>query len=271
MMNHPDFSLSQTSAKYRNMRASLLLILIFSAINLFSPLAGFYMLFSAYIPLVIVDVGAYFYMVQGMTVVAYVVAVAMAFVTLVPYLLCWIFSKKHVGWMIAALVLFSIDTLFFLIDLFSYLALGDYSFLLDLVFHAWVLVSLILGVKYGLDMKKEALMEQAALASAPQTEGEAENVCEGARQITLTRKKSIVGCAMRMAIYQNGQMICELKNGESKTVSVPAQGFTLAAAFTGGLVSNQIPIAAGTEPLSFTLVVKSGFIANTILFVPDQI
>ncbi|PKM63363.1 MAG: hypothetical protein CVU97_00035 [Firmicutes bacterium HGW-Firmicutes-21] len=66
------------------------------------------------------------------------------------FLLCWHMSKKNNGWLIAALVLFSIDTLILL--LFA-LDIADTSFLFEIAFHAWVLYYLITGVKAGAKLK----------------------------------------------------------------------------------------------------------------------
>lgn len=270
-MNAPKFPLSQSTAKYNNMRLSLLFIVIFSTINLFSPLLGFYMLFSAYIPQLLAQIGAYFYLTEGIFIL-YIIMVVLALLLLVPYLLCWIFSKKKVGWMIGALVFFSIDTLLFLVDLVSLIASGDFSFILDLFFHAYALVSLGMGVKYGLDMKTEVVPDYAVLSSqAEGKEGEESADVQGVRELTLTRKKSFVGCAMRMTVYVNGQPVCDLKNGESKTVTVTAQSFALGAAFSNAMVSNEALIAAGNDALSYTIVLKSGLISNSILFEPNAI
>ena len=265
--------LSQTAAKYNNMRLSLLIILVCSVINIFSPLLDFYMLFSAYVPQWISKLGAYLYLTEGVLVL-YVLAIAMALVMLVPYLLCYIFSKKNVGWMIAALVLFSVDTLFFLIDLVGLLAIGEISFVMDLLFHAYALVSLILGVKYGLAMKNEKAPDYEALAaqaeSAPVTEDASMTEGEGGapltRTLTLTRKKSFIGCAARVTVYVNGQAVSELKNGETATISVPVQAFALGASLSGALVSNETLVTAGDTAIAYTLSIKSGWISNTILF-----
>lgn len=80
-----------------------------------------------------------------------------AVLLLVPYLLCWIFSKNHYGWMIAALVLFSLDTLWLLLNF-------DIGFLLDILFHGYVLFYLIMGVRNGVLSKRAA---QAASAATP--------------------------------------------------------------------------------------------------------
>ncbi len=79
------------------------------------------------------------------------VGIVIAVFILAIYLVCWIFSKKHYGWMIAALVLFIIDTAIMGV---TYVFAGDTSGILDAVIHIWVLYYLIIGVKYGIKLKK---------------------------------------------------------------------------------------------------------------------
>ena len=73
-----------------------------------------------------------------------------AFAILVPYLLAFLLSKKKAGWMIAALVLFALDTLFVIFTMFLLYRIGEspWSMLLDLVLHAFVIFELVMGVKY---------------------------------------------------------------------------------------------------------------------------
>ena len=257
--------LSPAQAKYKNARVSLLLILIFTTLNLFSPLLGFYMLFSAYVPQLIAQIGALFYLEEGV-VLFYVVGVVLALILLSPYLLCYIFSKKKVGWMVGALVLFSVDTLLFLINFVACLAAGDFSLIIDLVFHIYALVSLILAVKYGKDTETEVLPDYAALASQSENDviyGDA------TRSLTLARKKSFVGCAMKMTVFVNGVAVCVLKNGETASITVPCVSFALGAAFQGALVANETVIEAGDAALSYTLSIKQGFATSEILFIPN--
>lgn len=83
------------------------------------------------------------------------------------FLLCWLGSGRRRGFLIAALVLFVLDSLAFL----ALYALAGFSLsgLLDAAFHVWVLVSLILGVAAMPDITahERAAEEQArALAAA---------------------------------------------------------------------------------------------------------
>ena len=98
--------------------------------------------------------------------------VGFAVLVLGLYLLFWLFSKKHYGWLIPALVFFVLDTIFLLRDSFG--GGFDFSMLMDVVFHAWVLLSLSLGIINGVKLKKLA---EAETAAAP-IETTAEDVTE---------------------------------------------------------------------------------------------
>ena len=258
---------THSRAKYQNNRLALLWIVIFSAINLISPLLlEIYFLFSAYIPQIILSVG-YALFAETESTIFLIAAVVLGLLTLVPYLLCWIFSKKHVGWMIAALVMFSLDTAVFLLDFVSYAIMGDLSMLADLIFHAIALIMLILAVKYGFDAKKED-------ASAPAAEDVAAFSTEAAfdtlpRTVTVTRKKSFVGCAVPIICYINGAEVCRLKNGETKSFTAPGCAFTLNAGFSNGFAASEaISVPAEAFSLSYQVSVKSGMMANRIEITP---
>ena len=96
---------------YQAARGNLLLMLIFSAVNVAFAAFGvdIYFLFSDYLAYMLALTGRVFleYTDEGLYLA---VGLASAVLVLVPYLLCWIFSKKRRGWMIAALVLFAVDT-----------------------------------------------------------------------------------------------------------------------------------------------------------------
>ena len=76
--------------------------------------------------------------------------VAVSAAILVPYLLAFFLSKKKPGWMVAALVLFVLDTLFVIYIMFVLYRGGvsPWSMLLDLALHAFVIFELVMGVKY---------------------------------------------------------------------------------------------------------------------------
>ncbi len=128
-------------------RSNLLLMIVLTAVNvaLFAIGSQTMLLFSATVP--------YFAAVIGIgTEIGALAAAGVIFAILLIgiYLLCWIFSKKHYGFMIAALVLFSIDTV---IMALIYIGTGDFSGIIDVLVHAWVMYYLIIGVKYGYQLK----------------------------------------------------------------------------------------------------------------------
>lgn len=254
--------------KYNNSRLSILLLFIFSVINIFTiSTLGTYFLFSAYLPQVLISLA---YLDPSLT----PVMVILSILYILPYLLCYIFSKKKAGWMVAALVLFSVDSLFFLIDLFAYLAAGDLSFIIDLIFRIYVLASLIIGVVN----RKQAV----SVANGVQENAANENVNQGSetegnvdfydttRQLTVHRKKKFVGCAVAILVYANGKELGKLKNGQTETFTVPARTFHLRVAFSNGLSDNSIEIAAGESPIAYEVVPKMGFTANVLELNPLQ-
>lgn len=150
--------------KYMNARHNILLVVIFTLINIVLLVAqsNTYFLFSATIPYYLADLGmllcgkypAEYYV--GMGDVAFldnsflVVVLVIAAMILLLYLFSWIFSKKpRVGWMIFALVFFVLDTLVML------LLMGiSADMIIDIVFHLWVIVSLTIGIVSYFKLKK---------------------------------------------------------------------------------------------------------------------
>ncbi len=143
--------------RYNNSRANLLLVVVFTVINIILLIteSNTYFLFSAYIPYILVvlgmllcgmypeeyyvenDIGTEFF---DTSVFAVLLAIALVFIAL--YLISWIFSKNNkYGWLIFALVIFSADTL----GMFAFEGFALDS-IIDIVFHVWVIISLALGI-----------------------------------------------------------------------------------------------------------------------------
>lgn len=159
--------------RYRSARHNLLLVIIFSAINilLLATNSGYYFLFSAFVPYILVDYGMFFcgfYPAEyydefypGMSFLdgSYMsIFAVVAVVILALYLLSWIFSKKNrVGWLIFSLVLFVIDTVAML-----YMIVDFSEYIFDIIFHAWVIISLIMGIVSHFKLKKmpEAFVQE---------------------------------------------------------------------------------------------------------------
>ena len=267
----------QKSNQYRSARGSLLTIVLLSVINVFSMIfSGSYFLFSAYLPQLFIYMGLDLAAESGDSLFL-IVAGVFAVIVVVPYLLCWIFSKKHVGWMIGALCMFSLDSVLFLVDFVAFLQAGDFTMIIDLLIRVWAIVSLILGVKHGLAAKKEA--ENAPLEATPAFAENGDAAPDAAysgfqRPITLIRQKAFAASLVPMACYVNGKEVCVLKNGASQTVYAPEEAFELkvmlVAANNGAFgvqpapTQGSIMVDAGTAPLTYTLRMKSGLTTATI-------
>ena len=153
---------AEAERKYGLARGNLLLALVFTVVNVVLTLvnADIYFLFSAFMPLVMVDLGVALVPDLGTPVLVVMAVIGVALI--VPCLLCWIFSKKKNGWMIAALVYFVFDTAFLL--LFA-LAFGVFTSIVDILFHAWIIYYMIVGVKAGIALKTLPEDEEPELAS----------------------------------------------------------------------------------------------------------
>ena len=162
-------SFAALNQRYTTARFNLLIMLGFTLLNVILIAVGSssYMLFSATVPYVLVQTGMYlcgklsadWY--EGDTfeflpdTVLYIM-VAIAVVIMLYIFLCWLLSRKgRYGFFIAALVYFALDTLF-LLSMFSA------SLIVDLVFHAWVIYYLIIGISSGIKMKKAPADEPVA-------------------------------------------------------------------------------------------------------------
>ncbi len=175
--------------KYASAGKNLYLVAAFTAINLVLLLTNMnrYFLFSASIPYVFTSLTMYlcgmmpaeYY--EGMGPLEFLpanlfyVALAISILSVALYVLCGILSRKHrIGWLIAALVLFSLDTAFMV------LSYGiDVSMIMDIVFHVWVLVILIQGVSAHYKLKKMPPEEIVAEAEAvDEVADQAESVAE---------------------------------------------------------------------------------------------
>ena len=147
----------------RGARGTLVAVLVFTVINvvLVACKANVYFLFSAYIPYMISVLGmiycgvypAEFYGEEGMEqlfdkpVLAVFLIIAAAI--LAQYLLSWILSKKWGGWLVFALVVFSLDTAAMLV--ISGIQLES---ILDILIHGLVIFSLARGVWGYFKLKK---------------------------------------------------------------------------------------------------------------------
>lgn len=147
---------NQPDVKYSRSIANLLVVVIASAVNILLLVTNTdtYFLFSAFVPYFLAQCGMFYtgmfpeeyyqgfeeFEFLGQSFLITTVIVAAGIVLL--YLLSWIFArKKKVGWLIFATVMFCIDTV-------AMLLLTDmwWDSIIDIVFHAWIIFSLISGI-----------------------------------------------------------------------------------------------------------------------------
>ena len=156
--------------KYNTARSNLLLAIAFTVINIILLFMNSttYFLFSLFMP--------YYLALEGFALTGklppefygedlatlefldssfLVITLVIAAVILLFYLACWFFSnKRRVGWLVVALVVFCLDTILL------FVLSGDLSnAIFDIVFHVWVVVSLISGISANNQLKKLPVQE----------------------------------------------------------------------------------------------------------------
>lgn len=130
-------SINQQMLKFKKARETLLLIIAFTAVNLVLSVmdANLYLLFSAIVPQIILDIGK--------EIDATVIFFVIAFCCIGVYFLCWFFANIKRVLMPIAFVLFIIDTLILVSLTLPFGIFVDY--ILDFIFHVWVLYYLYHG------------------------------------------------------------------------------------------------------------------------------
>ena len=171
--------------KYNSSIANLLLVVVFSAVNIVLLLvnADTYFLFSAFLPYFAVDYGMflcgmypeeYYYDMPDTTFedksfLGLCIAIAAAF--LLAYLLCWYLAKKKkIGAVILALVMFLIDTAAML-----WLTGFVMDSIIDILMHIWVISYLVIGIVTYFKIKKSP-QEEVCDTDDSDTEDEATDV-----------------------------------------------------------------------------------------------
>ena len=152
------------ATKYRNARMNLLFVALVTLLNviLAATTSDTYFLFSATIPYILTFLGAllcglypaeYYEGLGAVNVLpmgVFFACLAVSLIIIGLYVLAFFLSgKNRAGWMIFALVLFCLDTL----TLFLYAGVS-LDWLLDYIFHIWVIVILALGLRAHAKLKK---------------------------------------------------------------------------------------------------------------------
>ena len=155
--NKPDTSSAEyMQTQFNGARSGLLLAIVFTVINMILMLIGadMYFLFSIAVPYYGVAIGA------SISSAAMGVMLVIGVIILAFYVVCWLAGKKHRSLMTLALIFFCIDTLIVLILALTSGAMVE--FIVDIIFHVLVLISLIRGVRFA---KKLNAHEREAQAS----------------------------------------------------------------------------------------------------------
>ena len=186
--------------KYNGAKGNLLLVVAFTLINVILLItnANTYFLFSAYVPYFLVDLGMFycgkypseFYAeyYPDMSFVSsslFYIIIAVAFVIILLYFISWLLIKKEKnGWLVFALVFFSFDTAI----MFLFNGINS-SMIMDILFHAWVIYSLAIGIDAYKKLKKldmeEAEMQNAEFSVEAET-AQSEPILNGEENINLT-------------------------------------------------------------------------------------
>ncbi len=142
-------------------RYSLLLIVVLTVVNIVLLLveADRYFVFSASFPyyLTAFAMGMDEALSGGIgicTIIALVIGVLLMGV----YMLCWALGKNKPGWLTAALVLFSLDTVVLLVISFTLID-SPLLNLMDIIFHALAIYELVMAVICAGKLKRQAAAE----------------------------------------------------------------------------------------------------------------
>lgn len=186
--------------------------------------------------------------------------------------------------MIAALALFSIDSICLLINVPAHFAAGDFLIILDLLFHFYVFGSLVMGTIDGKRLKpilasngrnsKSQPIAASMQSEKPSGEEIAESMkpeesaqtdaFEETRTLTIQRKKAFIGCAVAFLIYVDEKVVGKLKNGQKAIFTVPTRAFRLGVVLTNGLSENSINVEEGDTPLTFETSTNAGFTSTKL-------
>ncbi len=268
-LNNGNFEQKKNELKYKQGRSALLLLWILSAVNIvFVYVAESYFYFSSYFTLALSVLGLVGWQETGLASYLVIYGV-LALITVAVYMICWLLSKKHYGWMIASLVLFIIDTLFLFIVFICLIAgLGDVtaigSYIVNLLFHAYVIYALIMAVIYGKKAKVDGLpTEEQILGMSNETQQEPAPVdpmlASITRTITVERAKAFTGAALAISVYIDGKEVAKLKNGAKQELTVDGASHEIACLLYTGAASNPMVVPEGEMNKSYSVKLKMGF------------
>lgn len=179
--------------KVNTARYNMLLVAVLTLVNAVMLLAGAdsYFLFSASLPYHLTIIGAEFTAQTGSAIYT-VLSVAFLAVSVGAYVLCFFMGKKHVGWLIAALAMFAVDTVYFLavyMPICIAAKLSVASIVIDLIFHGYALYYFIMAVVNSFKLKKAIANEERTEAAEPVGVTEFNKTDEAAEEASFSEDK----------------------------------------------------------------------------------
>ena len=144
-MTNPDKK--QQILIFEKSRNNLLLVIVFTVINLVLIYfeANLNFLFSATIPQFVFNIGKAMSD-QTDTDIFLIIGLVIAFLAVLSYFIFWILAKRARVLILIALIFFSIDSLLLIYLVFTNDEF-NFSVLIEIAFHAWILYYLFTGVK----------------------------------------------------------------------------------------------------------------------------
>ncbi len=258
--------LEQLRTTYHRYRSWLIFIFIFSVINVISlVVSGVYFLFSSYFALELAATG-YLVSAELGTNIYLIVFAAIAILSVIPYLLCYIFSGRRVGWTVAGFVLFICDTVFLCYSAFS----TDPSyFLTDIIFHVICVAMLGIAIVKGRELKALEMEEAEKLSAAredAQSEGENEGEADAesaftgfTRTVTVTRVKKLAAAMTPITCFIDGVPVAAFKNGETHSLTVNGTEHKMIFVALNG-TSPEVIIPEGADNIAYNLTCKVGMV-----------
>lgn len=90
------------------------------------------------------------------------------------------------------------------------------------------------------------------------------------RKITVTRKKSFVGCLVSVICSIDDNWVCSLKNGETQSFSAPTNECMVSMVFQNNQAYSVATIPAGDKDLHYEMSFKNNGFTYSIVLTPIQ-
>ncbi len=184
MIDQTNLLRAKYTRQYAGGRGSLLAVVFVTIVSMATlALADYYFVFSAYLPFSFFTDGWYGWEIANGTYpymnelaaedIAYytelgifglITGIVIALIGVLGYFICWLLSKKNPSALIIGTVFFGIDCLILLLSF-------DVSMIIDILFHAYIMYTLIAGCVAGMKLKKlPAPIEGEAVEVVPATD-----------------------------------------------------------------------------------------------------